>query len=71
MFRFIPIPIVIILLPAVGLAAPAVSVPQVHFDFGVVAQGVRLEHDFEVENSGDEDLVINVNRQVNNLPVCF
>lgn len=59
MFRFIPIvAVLIMLLPVAGPAAPLMSAPQVHFDFGVVKQGVKVEHDFEVENSGDEELVI-------------
>lgn len=59
MFRFIPIlTVLIMLLPVPGLSAPVLSAPQVHFDFGVVKQGVKVEHDFEVINSGDEELVI-------------
>jgi len=39
-------------------AAPVLFVGRSHFDFGTVTQGERIEHVFEVENTGDEELVI-------------
>jgi hypothetical protein len=59
MRRLIPfVTVLLVILPVAGLASPVISAPQVHFDFGVVAQGIMVQHDFEVENSGDEELVI-------------
>ena len=59
MLRFLVcIAAIFIIKPAVVFAAPDISVPANHFDFGAVKQGERVEHVFEVVNTGDEDLVI-------------
>ena len=48
----------LVLLPAVVFAQPAIQFQSETHDFGEVKQGVPLEHIFEVVNSGTEDLVI-------------
>jgi hypothetical protein len=37
---------------------PKISVKDARFDFGVVSQGTRPEHIFEIKNTGDEPLEI-------------
>jgi hypothetical protein len=37
---------------------PQITSPEIQFDFGDIAEGVVVTHEFEVFNSGDEDLVI-------------
>jgi Protein of unknown function (DUF1573) len=37
---------------------PRISVKDARFDFGMVSQGTRPEHIFEIKNTGDELLEI-------------
>lgn len=37
---------------------PQVTVPEAIFDFGTVAQGTKVKHDFKIKNAGDADLYI-------------
>lgn len=43
---------------AVADARPIFSMPEVSYDFGTVAQGVVVSHEFSIKNSGTADLVI-------------
>lgn len=43
---------------AVDAAAPVIHVGEPTFDFGTIAQGTRVKHDFEISNSGGSDLII-------------
>jgi hypothetical protein len=40
-------------------AAPAIHIPDATFDFGEVAEGSQVSHDFTVRNTGKETLQIN------------
>jgi len=40
------------------LGGPAIDVEEPVYDFGTVVEGATVEHTFEIENTGDEDLVI-------------
>jgi hypothetical protein len=46
------------LLPAVAVAAPAVSVPALEHDFGTIYQGESVRHAFIFTNSGDAPLTV-------------
>ncbi len=50
---------------AADSAAPVIDIVSPVFDFGTVAQGTRVKHDFEVANTGGTDLII---QQV--VPAC-
>lgn len=56
------IPLFSILLPLSAALAdptpPKLEIPQPIFDFGVVPEGSRVKHDFEVINTGETELVI-------------
>jgi len=43
---------------AVSEARPVISLTSNSYDFGTVAQGTKVVHEFEVKNSGNADLVI-------------
>jgi hypothetical protein len=43
---------------AVSEARPVISLSSNSYDFGTVAQGTKVVHEFEVKNSGNADLVI-------------
>lgn len=44
--------------PAEGVKGPKISVKELRFDFGQVAQGKQVSHVFEILNEGTEPLVI-------------
>lgn len=50
--------ILFLLLPVVSYAQPSIVFESETYDFGQVQQGVELEHVFEFENAGTEDLLI-------------
>jgi len=39
-------------------AAPAIEIPETTFDFGEAFEGVEVEHDFVVKNTGKAELLI-------------
>lgn len=43
---------------ASSFAAPVISIPEAHFNFGSVSQGTIVEHQFVVNNTGTEPLSI-------------
>lgn len=45
------------LLPAISYAQPSVVFDAESFDFGTV-QGEAIEHTFDIQNRGDQELVI-------------
>jgi len=45
-------------LPAQEGTGPRISVREVKYDFGKVAQGTQVSHVFEVRNAGTEPLII-------------
>ena len=49
---------VLCLVPALALAQPAISFPEVKYDFGTVNLKDRVEHVFTFVNKGTEPLVI-------------
>jgi len=48
----------ILVLPALAYAEPSIQFEDPSHDFGEVQQGLQLEHTFEFENTGTEDLII-------------
>jgi len=50
--------IILLVFPAAASAEPSVKFETTAHDFGVVKQGKQLEHTFEFENAGTEDLII-------------
>ncbi len=48
----------LLILPALAYAEPSIQFESQTHDFGEVQQGVQLEHTFEFENAGTEDLII-------------
>ena len=50
--------IALLFLPALAYAQPSLQLTNETFDFGTVKQGEKIEHVFEFENTGTEDLII-------------
>ena len=50
--------ILMILMPAIAYAEPAIKFESETYDFGHVVQGELLIHTFEFSNEGTEELVI-------------
>lgn len=50
--------LLVLLLPSLAYAQPSLSIDNETHDFGEVKQGVQLEHTFEFENTGTEDIEI-------------
>jgi len=50
--------IVILVLPALVHAQPSIQFKNEVYDLGAVKQGEKVEHVFEFENAGTEDLLI-------------
>jgi hypothetical protein len=45
-------------LAALDNTGPKIEVTEMRYDFGKVIQGTRVEHVFEIRNTGSEQLVI-------------
>ena len=58
MRKFIPCVILILLLPAISYAQPAIEFDSESYNAGTTAQGDIVEHTFKFTNKGDEDLLI-------------
>jgi hypothetical protein len=52
--------VVVILASAGASAGPAISIPQVHWDFGNVPQNSVLSAPYWIKNTGDDTLRIDV-----------
>jgi hypothetical protein len=50
--------IILLLLPAIALAEPAITFDTETHDFGIVGSDEPLKHTFEFWNKGTEDLII-------------
>lgn len=50
--------LLVLLLPALASAQPAIVFEAESHDFGALAAGATAEHAFEFVNTGNEDLVI-------------
>jgi len=44
--------------PIIAVAAPVAHVDKTEFDFGEIAQGTKVSHEFILENKGEQDLII-------------
>jgi hypothetical protein len=42
----------------VSMAAPVLSMPETHWDYGIVPQQSVLTHDYWIRNTGDDTLKI-------------
>jgi len=45
-------------LAALDNTGPKIEITEMRYDFGKVIQGTRVEHVFEIRNTGSEQLVI-------------
>ncbi len=50
--------VILLLLPVSALAQPTITFDSDTYDFGVVSGDELLKHNFEVRNTGSEELVI-------------
>jgi hypothetical protein len=50
--------LLLLLFPAIAYAQPSIVFEDEEYDFGVAMAGSTLEHIFEFENGGTEELVI-------------
>ena len=50
--------ICIFLTASIAAAGPVITVPVDRHDFGSVAEGAEVVHDFVIRNTGDAELVI-------------
>jgi hypothetical protein len=50
--------IMILLVPALAYAAPSIRFAEDSYDFGKVREGEKVEHTFEFNNAGTEELRI-------------
>ena len=58
MFKIFLTVCLLLILPVLAYAAPAIHFDEVRHDFGSVGQNDRIEHVFEFSNTGDQPLVI-------------
>ena len=50
--------LMVVFLPGLVLAGPVIVVDTPVFEFDSVPEGVRIDHDFVIRNTGDTDLHI-------------
>jgi hypothetical protein len=58
MRKLLAVAILVFSLPIVSLARPKISVPETHWDFGIVPQNATVSHDYWVKNIGNDTLRI-------------
>lgn len=52
------ITLILLLIPGLSYAFPAIDFPELKHAFGTVGQEGKIEHFFEFLNGGDQDLII-------------
>ena len=58
MYKILLTVCLLLILPVLSYAAPAIHFDEVRHDFGSVGQHDRIEYVFEFSNTGDQTLII-------------
>jgi hypothetical protein len=56
--RNIVLLIFLLIFPAISYSAPTIQFDEYKYDFGLIEPGGTVEHTFEFENTGSDDLII-------------